>query len=249
MKPHIILILLGCLTLSASAERPNILFIMTDQHFADVMSNVMGSKYVKTPNLDRLVAEGVRFDRAYAPNPLCRPARNAIFTGHYPFQTGIQSNRAAPLSKDIDCMGAMLREAGYATGYFGKWHLNIKTSDSKRHGFDEMGVLQANGADHKIPPASIEFLKRKRDKPFLLVTSFTSPHDICELCRGQKIPSGPIGENHLPRIFVVIRPVSRRGNDELTVLANLFQHAFAAVPRGISDAGDAIGHKTPYSEF
>ena len=194
MKPHIIFILLGCLTLSASAERPNILFIMTDQHFADVMSNVMGSKYVKTPNLDRLVAEGVRFDRAYAPNPLCRPARNAIFTGHYPFQTGIQSNHAAPLSKDIDCMGAMLREAGYATGYFGKWHLNIKTSDSKRHGFDEMGVLQSNGADHKIPPASIEFLKRKRDKPFLLVTSFTSPHDICQLCRGQKIPSGPIGE-------------------------------------------------------
>jgi len=51
-------------------DRPNILFIMTDQHFADAMSGVMGDRYVKTPHLDALAASGIRFDRAYAPNPI-----------------------------------------------------------------------------------------------------------------------------------------------------------------------------------
>ena len=53
-----------------AADRPNILFIMTDQHFADAMSGVMGDRYVKTPHLDALAASGIRFDRAYAPNPI-----------------------------------------------------------------------------------------------------------------------------------------------------------------------------------
>jgi choline-sulfatase len=95
-------------------------------------------------------------------------------------------------------MGVHFKEGGYDTGYFGKWHINVKTSDTKRHGFDEMGVLRGKGADHLIPEPSINFLKKDRSKPFLMVTSFTSPHDICEMCRGQKIPGGPIGEFPTP---------------------------------------------------
>ena len=92
------------------------------------------------------------------------------------------------------CMGKHFTDAGYDTGYFGKWHFNIKTSNTARHGFDQTGVLKGNGADHNIPAPAIEFLNQKRDKPFLLVTSFTSPHDVCQLVRGQKIPGGPIGD-------------------------------------------------------
>ncbi len=176
------------------ADRPNILFIMTDQHFGGAMSGVMGDRYVKTPNLDSLAESGVRFDRAYAPNPICVPARNSIFSGYYPFETGLQTNSKQPLPERMVSMGKHFKDAGYDTGYFGKWHLNMKTEDAERHGFDEMGVLKNNGADHLIPEPTIAFLNLKRDKPFLLVASFTGPHDICEMVRGQKIPGGPIGE-------------------------------------------------------
>lgn len=178
----------------AAAERPNILFVITEQNYADVMSGVMGERYVKTPNLDALAKRGMRFDRAYAPNPICVPARNSIFSGHYPFETGLQSNAKKSLPANMVCMGKHFKDAGYDTGYFGKWHLNIKSSDPARHGFDQTGVLKGNGADHDIPAPAIAFLNQERDKPFLLVTSFTSPHDVCQLVRGQKIPGGPIGD-------------------------------------------------------
>jgi len=187
-------ILLVLQSFSGAAEKPNILFIMTDQHFADVLSQVMGKDYIHTPHLDKLAASGLRFDRAYAPNPICKPARNSIFSGYYPFETGIQINENKPLPERMISMGVRFRNAGYETGYFGKWHLNISTKDKNRHGFNSMGVLKGNGGDHLIPMPSIEFLKRNREKPFLLVTSFTSPHDICQLCRGEEIPGGPIGD-------------------------------------------------------
>jgi choline-sulfatase len=194
-KPTVILATLLWAAASVSAaERPNILFIITEQNYADVMSGVMGDRYVKTPNLDALAKRGMRFDRAYASNPICVPSRNSIFSGYYPFETGLQSNAKKPLPAQMVCMGKYFKDAGYDTGYFGKWHLNIKTSDTARHGFDHTGVLKGNGADHAIPAPAIAFLNQKRHKPFLLVTSFTSPHDICQLVRGQKIPGGPIGD-------------------------------------------------------
>ena len=177
----------------SAAERPNVLFIMTDQHFADVMSNVMGERYVKTPHLDALVKKGLRFDRAYAPNPICIPSRNSIFSAYYPFETGLQFNTNKALPAHMVCLGKHFKDAGYDTGYFGKWHLNIKKEDTARHGFDQTGVLKGNGADHLIPAPAIAFLNQKRERPFLLVTSFTGPHDICQMVRGQKIPGGPIG--------------------------------------------------------
>ncbi|MFP6674465.1 MAG: sulfatase-like hydrolase/transferase [Pirellulaceae bacterium] len=189
--------ILICILLFASStfadDRPNILFIITEQNFADVMSCVMGDQYLKTPNLDALAQRGMRFDRAYAANPICVPSRNSIFSGYYPFETGLQSNSKKPLSEAMICMGKHFKDAGYDTGYFGKWHLNIRSKDTARHGFDQMGVLKGNGADHDIPPPATAFLNLKRDKPFLLVTSFTSPHDICQMVRGEKIPGGSVG--------------------------------------------------------
>ncbi len=197
MPTKLVMIFCGLLgpTLSVSAaDRPNILFVITEQNYADVMSCVMGDRYVKTPHLDALAKRGMRFDCAYVSNPICVPSRNSIFSGYYPFETGLQSNAKKPLPAQMVCMGKHFKDAGYDTGYFGKWHLNIKKSDKARHGFDQTGVLQGNGADHAIPARAIAFLNQKRDKPFFLVTSFTSPHDICQLVRGQKIPGGPIGE-------------------------------------------------------
>lgn len=185
---------------ATAAERPNILFIITDEHYGDAMSGVMKDRYLKTPHLDALAKSGVRFDRAYASNPLCRPARNSIFTGYYPFETGVQTNSKKPrLPEHMVSMGRHFRDAGYDTGYFGKWHWNIKKGDTERHGFDQTGVLKNKGADHLIPEPAIAFLNQKREKPFLLVVSFTGPHDICQMVRGEKIPGGPIADFPEPK--------------------------------------------------
>ena len=90
---YCILVINLFLTISSIADQePNILFILTGQHFADAVSHVMRDKHKKTPNLDKLAKNSVRFSKAYATNPLCIPARNSIFTGYYPFEAGIQFN-------------------------------------------------------------------------------------------------------------------------------------------------------------
>ncbi|MBW1802795.1 MAG: sulfatase-like hydrolase/transferase, partial [Deltaproteobacteria bacterium] len=80
-----------------SDKKPNILFIMTDQQFAEIMSCRMGTKYINTPAMDSLANDGILFTNAYSPNPLCMPARNSIFTGRYPHETGCQNNSGGKL--------------------------------------------------------------------------------------------------------------------------------------------------------
>ena len=118
--------------LAVAADRPNILFIMTDQQSADVMSCRMGNQYIHTPAMDSLAKTGTVFTRAYSPNPLCMPARNSIFTGRYPHETGVTKNgrpEGGRLAPEFVCMGTYLREAGYTTAYSGKWHI-CKSEDS-----------------------------------------------------------------------------------------------------------------------
>lgn len=78
---------------------------------------------LQTPNVDRLARDGVRFDRAYSCSPVCGPARSAIFTGLYPHSNGVLANDMAP-HLDIPTLGQRLQDAGFATGYVGKWHLD-----------------------------------------------------------------------------------------------------------------------------
>src|SRR5660397_7417 len=73
-------------------QNPNILIIIVDQQFADAMSCVMGNEYINTPNMDLLVEKGVRFTKAYSPNPLCMPMRTSMFSGRYPHETGVLTN-------------------------------------------------------------------------------------------------------------------------------------------------------------
>lgn len=176
----------------ASAAPPNIVFIMTDQQSADTMSSRMGDRYLKTPAMDALAARGTSFIRAYTPNPLCMPARNSIFTGRYPHETGITDNTKVTLdASEFVSMGAYFQHAGYQTAYFGKWHLAYDEAATTTHGFEirEIGHMDANSA-----AKASAFLARKHDKPFLLVVSFFNPHNVCELARGQVLNNGPIGE-------------------------------------------------------
>ena len=174
-------------------NRPNVLFITTDQQFADIMSCRMGTKYINTPAMDSLAKDGVLFTEAYTPNPLCMPARNSIFTGRYPHETGCQKNGKGKFDLDeFVSMGTYFKNAGYDTGYVGKWHLWYKSRDKQSHGFDMTAVLHGNGHDDEIPAPAIDFMQKDRQDPFLLVVSLSNPHDVCQLARHQKLPSGPI---------------------------------------------------------
>jgi len=174
------------------AAPPNIVFIMTDQHSADALSCRMGDRYLKTPALDRLAARGTFFSRAYTPNPLCMPARNSIFTGRYPHETGITDNTKTTLNaSEFVTMGTYFLQAGYQTAYFGKWHLAYNEGATKTHGFE---TLETGHIDAENAALATKFLGRKHEKPFLLVVSFLNPHNVCELARDQQLNNGPIGE-------------------------------------------------------
>ena len=120
-----------------ASKRPNILVIITDQQFADAMSCCIGTDYIHTPNMDSLAAGGMRFTKAYCANPLCVPSRTSMFTGHYLHETGIQTNSKEKIDPDkFICMGRIFKEAGYDTGFFGKWHMSFKEANKDEHGFD-----------------------------------------------------------------------------------------------------------------
>ena len=174
---------------SKQDRKPNILLIMTDQQFADAMSCVIGREHIHTPNMDSLAENGMRFTRAYAPNPLCMPMRASMITGQYPHKTSIQSNSGKIDPAKHIFMGKIFRDAGYETGYFGKWHIAVDGKRKDIHGFDTTDF----GAKQNPAPAAT-FLKKPHDHPFLAVVSFLGPHEICQWARKEKIPGSPIGD-------------------------------------------------------
>ncbi len=183
-------------------KKPNILVIMTDQQNAGMMS-CTGNPWVKTPNIDRIADEGVRFERAYCVNPVCMPSRFAMLAGINPSVVGIESNADVDklISPEIlhNTMGAIFRRAGYRTVYGGRVHMpgqqGVK-NNIRAYGFDLITPEGSEGRDELVA-ASEQFFKQKHDQPFLMVASFMNPHDICYMainayCRqtGEKILPG-----------------------------------------------------------
>ena len=105
----------------AQNQRPNILVIYADQMRYDTMG-CAGNPVVKTPHLDRLAMEGVRFENAYVSYPLCTPFRASFLTGKYAHATGVYANHF-PIDPAQNFLSTILRDAGYRNGYVGKWHL------------------------------------------------------------------------------------------------------------------------------
>src|SRR5436309_10422553 len=109
----------------AVADAPrklNVLWIVADDHAAYVCG-AYGNKQVRTPNLDKLAAQGMRFDRAYCQCPMCTPSRQSFFTGRYPRTIGVTQLKTA-LPEGSVTLTTLLREAGYATAAIGKMHFN-----------------------------------------------------------------------------------------------------------------------------
>jgi arylsulfatase A-like enzyme len=167
---------------SKRPEHPNILVIITDQQSASMMS-CAGNRWLKTPALDAIAAQGVRFTCAYATNPVCIPSRFSLQTGHYPSEINLMDNNTAPVNKEKvksmypKSLGNLFRNAGYQTYYGGKVHLPVTNMKIGPWGYD---VLTYNERD-SLATVCADFLlhRKKSDKPFLLISSFINPHDIC----------------------------------------------------------------------
>ncbi len=187
----------------APQRRPNILVIITDQQRADMLS-CAGNAFVKTPNLDGLAANGARFERAYCANPVCVPSRFSMFTGRLPSFIGMEHNNhitnAVPEVVFEHAMGSVFRQAGYQTVYGGKVHLPQSRPKqwATRYGFDLfLGTDPRDGLAQQCD----KFLREKHDRPFLLVSSFMNPHDICYMAINdtRKDPTiGPLAKVKLP---------------------------------------------------
>jgi arylsulfatase A-like enzyme len=157
--------------------KPNILYIMTDQQSAHMMS-CAGTEWVNTPNIDRIAQTGIRFTRAYCGNPVCIPSRFSLFTGYLPEKIGLRSNpfdHLQPCTKEIleKGMGHLFNNAGYKSVYGGKQHFPGYSAEDI--GFE---VITENERDELVD-FSCDFLSQKHNEPWLLVASFINPHDIC----------------------------------------------------------------------
>lgn len=102
--------------------RKQVIFLMTDTTRKD-MVGCYGYPKMKTPNLDRLAEEGIRYENAYTCQPVCGPARSAIFTGTFPHTNGMVTNSIA-LGDNVKTIGQRLYDHGIQCGYIGKWHLD-----------------------------------------------------------------------------------------------------------------------------
>ena len=192
--------------MAAAQDRPNIIYIMTDQHCAQAMS-CAGNTDLHTPNMDLLAERGIRFTNAYCAFPLSGPSRAAMFTGYMPSQSGMIENEM-PLVDSLrhKTLGTLVKEAGYDCAYAGKWHVNTVTIPDGEFGFRR---IKDNG-DIGLAEACVDYLQnRNRKEPFFLVASFINPHNICEYARGQKTPHAKVPEvsldecPNLPENFAV----------------------------------------------
>ena len=175
-----------------AADRPNILFIFSDDH-AQAAISAYGSKVNQTPNIDRLAKDGARFANSFVTNSICTPSRATLLTGQYSHLNGVPVFNTFDGSRDH--LGKRLQAAGYHTGMIGKWHLGTDPT-----GFDRWIVLPGQGAYHNpmfITPKGkctieghctqvttdlgLEFLEtRPKDKPFFLMLHQKAPHRAWE---------------------------------------------------------------------
>jgi arylsulfatase A-like enzyme len=196
--------------LSAAPVRPNVVvFFMDDLGYADL--RIDGAKDARTPNLDRLAREGVRLTQCYAAAPVCTPTRAAFMTGRYQHRIGLE-DVLSPSKKNLDqglpssepSLPRAMKDAGYATGLFGKWHLGTRPEFlPNRHGFDEFFGFLGGALDYyshlgengkhdlfendqpvqlkgyltdEITARTVSFIERHAAEPFFVDVAYNATH-------------------------------------------------------------------------
>ncbi|NQU20107.1 MAG: sulfatase [Candidatus Nealsonbacteria bacterium] len=259
---------------TAATSPPNIVFVLVDD-LGWMDTSVYGSQFYETPNVDRLAKQGMRFTNAYAANPLCSPTRASILTGQYPGrlrfttpaghlpqvvldpqlpergpprQKAVTPPTRTRLPNDYFTVAEALKEAGYTTGFFGKWHLGRDPYLPDNQGFD----VVVGGREHPGPPGgyfapwpietipvmpagthicdvltdeAIKFIEHNRKGPFLLNLWFYDVHapfqakeKLIEKYRGKVDPECP---QRCPTMGAMIEVMDQNLGRVLDVLRRL----------------------------
>ena len=169
---------------SSAQEKPNIIYIMTDQQTATAMS-CMGNTDINTPNMDRLARSGILFQNAYCSAPLSGPSRASMFTGHTSHEIDMATN-GKPMPKELrdKSLGILMKAVGYDCVYGGKWHVHTPSIPDGEFGFRNIH----NHNDEGLAEACAAYLDNRPQVPFFMVSSFDNPHNICEYARNQNLP-------------------------------------------------------------
>jgi len=223
------LLLISCLLttgiLQAADSKPNIVFILTDDHRWDGLT-VAGNEKIKTPNLDKLCEAGTRFENAFVTLAICSPSRAACLTGRYGSRNGVTAVGHASIDKDEPTFARALGAAGYITGVTGKWHLG---NTPRACGFDFASTCWSNGTwynreftidgkKRKMPgfvddvavDQSLRFLDQadQAGKPFALWLCTQVPHMDHRL-------TWPAKQEYLDQYEVEAMPLAETWNDDL----------------------------------
>lgn len=198
-------------------KNANILIILLDQLSWKALP-AYGNKDCLTPNIDRIVKNGARFESCYTPCPLCQPARASFWTGLFPHQTGILSNgrkhHVPSLPESVPTVGSLFNQAGYDTVHFGKKHdagslrgfVSEPQSSLPVEGSAAWPVGEDTCRDRYTVEKVVQYLQQpEQEKPFFLVADLVNPHDICSWIGHNKgvhenvaidVPLPPLPDNY-----------------------------------------------------
>ena len=204
---------------AASRKRPNFVFILIDD-MGWTDAGCFGSTFYETPHIDRLAAQGMRFTDAYAACPVCSPTRASILTGKYPARINLTNWLSGRIRKKLvgapyeqqmaleeTTLAEALKQAGYATGFVGKWHLGGEPFYPEHQGFDANVAGNRTGSPaggyfspyrnpqlpdgpkgeyltDRLTAEAVKFLEASRDKPFLLYLSHYAVHTPIQSKKG-----------------------------------------------------------------
>jgi arylsulfatase A len=256
-------------TPTPSLGPPNVVVILADDlGYGDLSS--YGNGRIRTPNIDRLGAEGIRFTSFYVPVPLCAPSRAGLMTGRWPYRTGIPWNPPDRLNDGEITIADALHERGYATGMVGKWHLGWLAPDMPiHHGFDYYWGIPTGEdesdfieGDHPTSEtASREMLARRytekavdfirgvpRGKPFFVYLAHRSPHQpnyIAPPFQGQSAGGlyGDVIEELDWTVGELMRALRDAAADQNTLVLFTSDNGPEAPPRGPGSAAPLSGAK------
>lgn len=241
--------------------RPNILFVFADDHAFKAIS-AYGSRLNRTPNLDRLAAEGMRFDRCLVTNSVCGPMRAVIQTGKYSHINGFMVNRDV-FDGSQPTVVKQLQKAGYQTALIGKWHLG-----STPQGFDHYAMLDGQGQYYNAPfitpkgtavqhgyvtdvitDMALQWLKSARDprRPFFLMYQHKAPHRRWEpAARHLNL----YADQDLPEPSTLLEDYSQRGTpartQDMTIAESLTDRDLKLEPPPAMDAAQRIPWDAAY---
>ena len=191
----------------SSSAHPNVVLIVTDNQGAWTLG-CYGNPDIKTPNVDRMAAEGVRFTGAFSSNPVCSPTRATLLSGLMPSQHGVHNYLNAQYNtlEEFDTLPEILSRAGYTCAIVGKWHLGpfdhpgqegfthwVVKQGGHTPSFYNTQVIDDTGSKRKIESHitpfwtehAVRFIEKNKDRPFFLYLAYNGPYGLHDCIRGE----------------------------------------------------------------